>query len=246
MHDQRVEIARVGQRAAHHLRVDHALVAVAEGDRAGGLEEAELGHLLAVHALGERRHRLDVDDRGVAGAAHHEVDGRRVIDHRRRVGLADDGGDAAGRSRLARGGKGLAVAEAGLADEGAHVDQAGGHDLAGAVDDVGALGDAGRSDAATGLADDAVGNQDIAGAVEIPAGIDDAGVGKQDGTAVSQHEHHAFGKLRASASSTAIRTATPISTCSRISDCAPSATAVSISTPRFIGPGCMTSASGLA
>jgi hypothetical protein len=43
-----------------------------------------------------------------------------------------------------------------------------------------------------------------------------------------------------------MRTATPISTCSRISDCAPSATMESISTPRFIGPGCITSASGLA
>jgi hypothetical protein len=49
-----------------------------------------------------------------------------------------------------------------------------------------------------------------------------------------------------SASSTAMRTATPISTCSRISDWAPSATMLSISTPRFIGPGCITSASGLA
>ena len=61
--------------------------------------------------------------------------------------------------------------------------------------------------------------------------------------------HHDFapaGQLRDSASSTAMRTATPISTCSRITDCAPSATLESISMPRFIGPGCMTSASGLA
>jgi hypothetical protein len=57
---------------------------------------------------------------------------------------------------------------------------------------------------------------------------------------------HAFGMLRASASKTAMRTATPISTCSRMSDCELSATSVSISTPRFIGPGCMTSAPGLA
>ena len=57
---------------------------------------------------------------------------------------------------------------------------------------------------------------------------------------------HWFGRCLASASSTAMRTATPISTCSRMSDCAPSATSESISTPRFIGPGCMTSASGLA
>ncbi len=43
-----------------------------------------------------------------------------------------------------------------------------------------------------------------------------------------------------------MRTATPIATCSVIADCGPSATSESISTPRFIGPGCMTSAPGLA
>ena len=56
-----------------------------------------------------------------------------------------------------------------------------------------------------------------------------------------------LGRLAASASSTAMRTATPISTWSRIRlRSGSSATALSISTPRFIGPGCMTSASGLA
>jgi len=45
---------------------------------------------------------------------------------------------------------------------------------------------------------------------------------------------------------TAILTAMPKVTCGRITACAPSATAESISTPRFIGPGCMTMASGLA
>ena len=42
-----------------------------------------------------------------------------------------------------------------------------------------------------------------------------------------------------------MRTATPLVTCSVISDAGPSATSAAISTPRFIGPGCMTSASGL-
>ena len=111
--------------------------------------------------------------------------------------------------------------------------------------DVGALRHAGGADAALGLADDAIGDQQVADDIEIARRIDDPGVGEQDRAAVGQH-HYAFGKLRDSASSTAMRMATPISTCSRISDCAPSATIESISTPRFIGPGCMTSASGLA
>ena len=52
--------------------------------------------------------------------------------------------------------------------------------------------------------------------------------------------------LRTMVASTAMRTATPFCTCWRITDCAPSATAESISTPRFIGPGCITIASGRA
>ena len=76
---------------------------------------------------------------------------------------------------LACGRKGLAMAGAGLADEGAHVDQAGRDDLAGAVDDLGAFGHAGRADAAPRVADDAVGDQHVAGAVEIARGIDRCG-----------------------------------------------------------------------
>ena len=41
-----------------------------------------------------------------------------------------------------------------------------------------------------------------------------------------------------------MRTATPLRTWSRITDCGPSATSEAISMPRFIGCGCMTMASG--
>ena len=120
--DQRIEIARIGERAAHHPRIGDALCAVGEGDRAGGLEQADLGHLLALQALGQRRHRMHAHDRGVAGAALHEVDHGRVVDRRVGVGLADDGGDAARRRRMACRGERLAVLGPRLADEGAHVD----------------------------------------------------------------------------------------------------------------------------
>ena len=45
---------------------------------------------------------------------------------------------------------------------------------------------------------------------------------------------------------TAIRIAMPNVTCGRMTDCLPSATLESISTPRFMGPGCSTIASGRA
>ena len=184
--------------------------------------------------------------RVIACAAQDEVDGCRIVDGRRRIGLADDGGDTAGGGGLAGGGERFAIGLARLADEGAHVDQAGRDQLAAAIDHIGAFRHAGSADAFLGLADDAVGDQQVADDVEIARRIDDPGIGEQDRAAVGQHHRHAFGKFRESASSTAMRTATPISTCSRISDCAPSATMESISTPRFIGPGCITSAPGFA
>ena len=116
---------------------------------------------------------------------------------------------------------------AGLADEGAHVDEAGRHHLAPAIDDLGALGHAGGADAALGLADHAVGEQEVARRCRDRAtGSSDAPIGKQDRPALGDHHgdrlcaERASGirQVRASASSTAMRTATPISTCSRISD----------------------------
>ncbi len=187
VHDQRVEIARIGQRPAHHLRIGDASVAVGEGHRACRFQQADLGHLRPQHALCQCRHRVDVDDRGVAGAAQDKIHCRRIVDDGRRIRLADDGGDAAGCRRLACGGKGFAVAGAGLADKGAHVDQPGRDDLAGAIDDIGTLGHAGGADAAPGFADRAVGDQHVTEAVEIARGIDQAGVGEQDRAAIGQH-----------------------------------------------------------
>src|SRR6185503_20869269 len=52
-----------------------------------------------------------------------------------------------------------------------------------------------------------------------------------------------FHQLPATMLITAMRTAMPKVTCGRITECGPSATLESISTPRFIGPGCITIAS---
>ncbi len=180
VHDERVEIARIGEGAAHHLGVGHAPGAVREGDGAGGLEQADLGHFLAFEPLGEGCHRLHMHDRGVACAAQDEVDDRRIVDGGGGVGLAHDGGDAAGRGGLARRRNGLAVFGAGFADEGPHVDQAGRHQAALAVDDLGAFRHAGRADAALGLADHAIGDQQVAVDLEIARRVEDVGIGQQD------------------------------------------------------------------
>src|SRR5262245_13979831 len=72
---------------------------------------------------------------------------------------------------------------------------------------------------------------------------DDLRVLDEDRAALAGHRATA---PPASVARTAMRTATPFATCVRMTDCGPSARSLSISTPRFMGPGCMTIASGRA
>ena len=85
------------------------------------------------------------------------------------------------------------------------------------------------------------GDEQRSHAVDAVLGVDHAAVRDLD-------LHSRCPRVHAPASMliTAIRTAMPNVTCGRITDRSPSATAESISTPRFIGPGCMTIASGFA
>ena len=152
------------------------------------------------------------------------------------VGQGGQGGDAARRRGSGSGGDRLAVLEARLAQGRPHIDQSGAQDRPIRLDDGGAIGPAQRR---TEIRDQPIAHQQIAD--DIDPGADDARPGR---TACQG----SFRRLpRDSMSSTAMRTATPISTCSLITlRTGSSATALSISTPRFIGPGCMTMASGFA
>ena len=135
MHDERVEIARVGQRAAHHLRAGDRAPAIGKGDRAGLAEQADFRDLAALQALGQRGAGKDANLGGVAGAAQNEVDDRRLVDRRTGVGPRENGRHAARRRGRAGGGDRLAMFGAGFADECAHVDEAGRDDVARAIDD---------------------------------------------------------------------------------------------------------------
>ena len=144
-------------------------------------KQPELGHLAPGEAPRQRGHRIDAHFRLVAGAPGDEVDQRDVVDHRIGIGHGDDGGDAAGRRGLAGRGERLAMLGARLADEDAHVDQAGRHDRAPAVDDLGA----GRPRAARRLRprrdDPPVGDDDRARRVEVARRVDHAGIDEDDG-----------------------------------------------------------------
>ena len=72
----------------------------------------------------------------VARAAQQEIDDRRLVDRRIGIRPRQNRRDAARRGRRCRGGDGLAMLRARLADKGAHVDEAGRHDVAAAIDDM--------------------------------------------------------------------------------------------------------------
>src|SRR6185312_11023511 len=139
---------------------------------------------------------------------------------------------------------GLAMFGARLADEDARVDQSGDDGLAGAIHDRRAFRRALVQRAGAGCRDLFSLDNDRAALVETARRVDDAGVVEDDGGHAARPS--ALRRGSSSASITAMRTATPISTCSWMTLCGPSAISEAISTPRFIGPGCMTRASGFA
>ena len=133
--DERVEVARIGHGAAHGPRVCDRMRPVAEGDRARFREQADFGDLLAGEPLGQGRGGVDANLRVVARAAQDEVDHRGVVDRGIGVGPRDEAGHAPRGGGGAGAGDGLAMLGPRLADERAHVDEAGRNDIALAVDD---------------------------------------------------------------------------------------------------------------
>ncbi len=128
---------------------------------------------------------------------------------------------------------------AGLAGEDTAIDEARGEDLAAAIDDFHAVGQTVAEELRSEIGDHAVFDEQIALLV-IPAGGVDQPPVDEVGAAPERPpvRGNSFGRSRESASRTALRTATPIATCSRMRLRAMSpAPALSIATPRFVGPG---------
>src|SRR6185295_3012103 len=118
------------------------------------------------------------------------------------------------------------------------------------VDEPGNRGEALRVERLVGLeavgrlverGDLAVHDEDRTDLVPIARRVDDAGARDLEPGSLSLVPHADPSMLI-----TAMRTAMPNVTCGMITLCGPSATDESISTPRFMGPGCITMASRLA
>ncbi len=252
---QRIEAARIGQGAAHHLHVAHRMESVGEAERAAIGQQRHLHQILALQPLGQGAVAIDLHAPGLARASRNELDAGHVVDDRLGIGQAHHRGDAAGRRRQAAGLDRLLVLLARLAQLHAHIDETGRQHMAVAILDLGIVRRVGARHLRTGRDDDAILHQDSAGLVAVAGGVDQPRIDEGERPVLflrrpggqGRRRHEFPVRLRVSASRHAMRTATPISTCSRMTErLMSSATSESISTPRFIGPGCMIKASGLA
>ena len=227
--DGKVEHRGVLERAAHEHAVRDGLAVVGDGDDALGLHRADLGELDALEALRDGADREDADERRSPGCAGRRT---RPSARRRATGMRvrhrADGREAA-RGRGARAGRDrLLVLEARLAEVRVQVDEARRDDEARGVDDLGPLR---RAIFSSTFATTPSLQEDVERLVEVARRVDDAAAPEEDGASLIVP----LAPIRRYR--TAIRTATPFSTWSRITESGPSATAESISTPRFIGPG---------
>ena len=224
---------RILQRAQQHVGVFDRLFSLRKADAASFSQFRHLGQGAALQAHRQRAERMHVGLVQAARAVLEHLHQARFVQHRVGVGRADQAGHAALHRRLHFGLQRGLVFVAGFAQPGRQIDQPGRDHQAGGVD--GAIGnEAGRRRA--GRRNHAVNDEHVAQRIDV--------VFRVDQTPVLDMQFHPW--VPANMLMTAIRTAMPNVTCGRITACAPSATAESISTPRFIGPGCITIASGLA
>ncbi len=228
------EGARIEHRALQHLRIGQRHVGLAEADAAALGELGHLGQHAAGQAARECAEREQARARQLAGAEGEHLDQAGLVEHGVGVGRAHQAGDAAGHGRGHLALEHALVLVAGFAQPRGEVDQAGRDDAAAGVE--GALGLEAGGDAVADAGDLSVGDGDVGLLVGARGGVDHATVGDVD----------VHASLPATMLITAIRTAMPKVTCGRMTLCRPSTTAESISTPRLIGPGCITMASGLA
>ena len=240
------EGGRVLHRMHQGARIARQAVAIGETDAPGLRQLRHFRQHLAVESDGERTQRVQPRAALLAGTVAQHLDQARLVERRIGVGRATEVRDATGGGgrefALERG----LVLEAGFAQARARVDQPRQHPQAPRIDALLGLEACRRR---ADREDPAVGHMDVSHAVARER----SGRAAVHGNAL--HDRHRFDRLPtddgdslhvASMLITAMRTAMPKVTWLRMTERGLSATALSISTPRFIGPGCMTIASGAA
>src|SRR5581483_3951634 len=243
--EQPVRDRAVLERAAHQPGGRDRPAVVGERSRSGVGELAHLGELASVlpdRDRGREAHgHLRLLERPRAQAAQDlgRVDDRVGVRHR------EDRAVAPGRGRGRARGDRLLVLAAGRAQVDVRVDERGCEHEPGPVDDAVAV----RAEPLAELRDGAAVDADVEHGVDPLDRVEDARAADDEvvGAGAPDEDHATSSAASTSAGpavsrsySTAIRTASPARTWSTTSAAPESATRGSISTPRFIGPGCIT------
>jgi len=207
VHHRQVEGAGVFEGAAHHARAGHGPPVVGDGHAARVLEVAVLGQLFPAGSAGDGPDGIHADH---TLAPRLFEDGARdagVVVDGRGVGHRAHGGEAARRGRAGAGGDRLLVLASRLPQVDVEVDEAGTDHEPFRLDHLGAA----AGEALLHARDAPVLQQHVAGGVEAPGGIDDA-------AALEKEPAQDSPPPPSSSSSTAIRTATPLVTWSRMTE----------------------------
>ena len=223
------QVAKIGHDPSQQPGVRHRVAIIAEDPHSRLVHGVETGHLHTGATLGQGTRNHDFQAVDCAGLLN-SGDSRRPIFHRRhRVGHRHYGRETACDRRPRPRLHILLPCLTGVAQMDVEIHEARAEPGPIGIDHPGSVRDRLGSDGGDRVA------LDHNGGLLHPVGP------KHPGIADDDHPE----PPRAS-EITAMRSGTPLATCSRMSDLSPSAAASSISTPRFIGPGCMTTAVGLS
>ena len=227
--NRQFESARIFDHMAHKLMILNTFPVIGKRHDSGGFQSADARHLLSLQTFGDRAAGKHLDDAFRLSISPDVMDGSGVVRTRTCVRHGYNGGESACRRRQRSGVNGFRIRLAGLPQVDMQVNETGSENISRQVNDF-------RIFQRCGIGEHAILHTDVHDFVDIPRGIDHAR------TFVNSLTHFRHPATR---NNTAMRTASPLVTCSRMTDCGPSASADASSTSRLIGPGCMIKASGL-
>ena len=225
--DRAADHTGVLERTAEEAGILYRRSVVGEGDRSGGRKLDEIGELTSLPAASDRRDRQHPRSAGRAAPRDELGDEARRVDRGLGIGHGADGGKAATQRGLRPCRDRFGILEPRFAEVRMKIDES-------------------RHDQVALCLERAPVERHAPSpsAMPLPVGVGAPGAGAPDGVGAPGGRAPDRAGAPASRYRSAIRTATPFVTCVSISELTPCATAASISTPSFIGPGCITGAPG--